>query len=185
MKRLTLMACLAAAALTGCKTMPVAITTAIPSVDASMSEAETLVRANQREKAIEVLLKSAKDHPTNPEPVLRVAQMHYDRAEYGAAITHARRALEREPSNLLANSILAVSGLRVSTRALSDLAVRNNISGSVRSEAEDLARLIRTSLGEEVLVPGRAAAPKAAPAKPVRKASAKTTVSDDPFSALR
>lgn len=184
MKRLTLITCLAAAALTGCKSLPVA-TTAIPTVDASMAEAETLVRANQREKAIEVLLKSAKDHPTNPEPVLRVAQMHYDRAEYGAAITHARRALEREPSNLLANSILAVSGLRVSTRALSDLAERNNISGSVRSEAEDLARLIRTSLGEEVLVPGRHAAPKAAPARPARKATAKNTASDDPFSALR
>jgi hypothetical protein len=84
----------------------------------------------------------------------------------------------------------------VSSKALADLTQKNNLSGTVRTEAQDLARLLRTSLGEEVLVPGPgkntaraapvrkpavAAAPPPAAAPAPRAASA----GSDPFGALK
>lgn len=189
MKSAVPMACLATVMLSGCLTIsPLAQrpAPAVPSVEASMAEADTLLRANQRNKAIAVLLEAAANHPTKSEPVLRVAQLHYDRANYGEAITHAAGALEREPSNLLANSILAVSGLRVSTKALADLAKRNNISGSVRSEATDLAQLIRASLGEKDLLSGRETSARAPTQRPTnKKTKPEPNPSDSPFDALK
>ncbi len=52
----------------------------------------------------------------------------------------------------MANSIAAVSGLRVASKALAELTRKNNLSGNVKTEAQDLAKLLRTSLGEDVLV---------------------------------
>ena len=88
--------------------------------------------------------------------------------------------------------IVAVSGLRVTSKALSDLSQKNNLTGNVRTEAQDLAKLLRTSLNEDVLVPNnrpatlrtketvRKAAAAAASASPVR-----ATASSDPFGALK
>jgi hypothetical protein len=83
-----------------------------------------------------------------------MAQMRFDSNNYGEAIVNALEALERDPDDTLANSIVAVSGLRVTSKALADLSQKNNITGNVRSEAQDLAKLLRTSLNEDVLVPG-------------------------------
>ena len=44
-------------------------------------------------------------------------------------------------------------------KALADLTRKNNLSGTVRTEAQDLAKLLRNSLGEEVLVPASRPAP--------------------------
>jgi hypothetical protein len=77
-------------------------------------------------------------------------------------------SLQRDPNDKLGNSIVAVSGLRLSTKALADLSQQNNLNGSLRSEAQDLAKLLRTSLGEDVLVPGArkpTPAPATSPAK--------------------
>ena len=70
----------------------------------------------------------------------------------------------RDPNDKLANSIIAISGLRLSTRALGDLSRQNNLSGSLRTESQDLAKLLRESLGEQVLVP----TPAAPPPRPAR-----------------
>lgn len=185
MKR-TLLPCAAALLLAGCLTTAPVQPPKPQSVEASMSEADSLLRAGQREQALGALKKAAAEHPTAVAPVVRIAQMHYDHYDYGQAITYAKKALEREPSNLLANSISAVSGLRVASKSLTDLAERNNISGSVRNEAEELAKLLRTSLGEDVLVPptrGGSAKGKAAASVKTRDKGKKDA--DDPFSALR
>ena len=73
-----------------------------------------------------------------------------------------RRRSQRDPDDTLAHSIAAVSGLRVASKALADLTRKNNLSGTIRSEAQDLAKLLRTSLGEEALVPGSRTARTAA-----------------------
>jgi hypothetical protein len=126
-----------------------------------------------------------------------MAQMRFDAGNYGEAIVDALEALERDPDDTLANSIVAVSGLRVSSKALADLTQKNNLSGTVRSEAEDLAKLLRSALGENVLVPpgttraivrgaprARPAAAAAAPAPaPAPRQSA--AASSDPFGALK
>lgn len=160
---------------------------AAATVDAAMSQADAAVLAGQPDRAYAILKEAGKTFPTDKKPWLRMAQMRYDSNNYGEAIVNGLEALARDPDDTLANSIVAVSGLRVSSKALADLAQKNNLSGSVRSEAQDLAKLLRTSLGEEVLVPSgvrtvrhesprRAASP--AP-KPVASAS------NDPFGALK
>ncbi|MFD2365705.1 hypothetical protein [Pseudoduganella sp. GCM10020061] len=182
MKYPTLLTCLMAVALAACTTQTPAPPPPPPTVQASLDEAETALRANQRDKALAVLKQAAANHPTKAEPLLRAAQMHYDRNEYGEAITWARKALEREPANVLAHSIVTVSGLRVVTKSLNDLADRN-LTGEARDEAEGLAKLLRTALKEDgPLVPVKNVPARSAPApsKKGRKAPA-----DDPFSALK
>jgi hypothetical protein len=139
------------------------------------------------------LLKNAgSTFPTDKTPWVRMAQMRFDSTDYGEAIVNALEALERDPDDTLANSIVAVSGLRVTSKALADLSQKNNLSGNVRTEAQELAKLLRSSLGEEVLVangarPGAARAKDSAPKKagitpppqPARSAS------NDPFGALK
>lgn len=127
-------------------------------------QADAALAARQPEKAILLLKSASVAHPVDKKPWVRMAQIRFDASQYGEAISHAQEALARDPNDTLAYSILAVSGLRVASKALADLTRKNNLQGSVRSEAQELARLLRTSLGEEVLVSTRPAA-----RAPVRK----------------
>lgn len=122
-------------------------------MEASIAAAEAAVAAGQPDKAYALLKGASQAFPTDKTPWIRMAQMRFDSNNYGEAIVHAHEALERDPEDTLANSIAAVSALRVSSKALGDLARKNNINGNVKSEAQDLAKLLRTSLGETELVP--------------------------------
>jgi hypothetical protein len=156
---------------------------------AAMSEEAAAVLAGQNDKAYAILKKAGSTFPTDKTPWVRMAQMHFDSTNYGEAIVDALEALQRDPDDTLSNSIVAVSGLRVTSKALADLSRKNNLTGNVRTEAQDLARLLRTSLNEDVLVPNnRAAAPRAK--ETVKKAigaasTARSTASSDPFGALK
>ncbi len=159
-------------------------------VAAAVAEADAAVAAGQADKAFVLLKGAAQAFPTDKTPWLRMAQMRFDANDYGAAIVNAQEALERDPDDTLAHSIAAVSGLRVSSEALADLTRMNKINSDVKSEAQDLAKLLRASLGEDVLVPG-AGKPKGT-VKRTRTSSAqppanKTTASSssDPFGALK
>lgn len=154
----------------------------------ALEQADAALLAGQRDKAYAILKGAGGAFPTEKTPWLRMAQMRYDSNNYGEAIVNALEALARDPDDTLANSIVAVSGLRVSSKALADLTQKNNLSGSVRNEAQDLAKLLRTSLGEEVLVPR--AARKEATRRPAPTASAApaprpSAASSDPFGALK
>jgi predicted Zn-dependent protease len=162
-----------------------------PTLAAAMSQADAAVMAGQNDKAFTILKNASSTFPTEKMPWLRMAQMRFDTNNYGDAIVHAQEALQRDPDDTLANSILAVSGLRVSSKALADLSQKNNLTGSVRNEAQDLAKLLRDALGEKDLVPsattraiaaGKGAAHHpAAPPPPPRPSAA----SSDPFGALK
>jgi predicted Zn-dependent protease len=162
-----------------------------PTLAAAMSQADAAVMAGQNDKAFTILKNASSTFPTEKMPWLRMAQMRFDTNNYGDAIVHAQEALQRDPDDTLANSILAVSGLRVSSKALADLSQKNNLTGSVRNEAQDLAKLLRDALGEKDLVPsattraiaaGKGAAHHpAAPPPPPRQSAA----SSDPFGALK
>ncbi len=130
-------------------------TKALPSLDTMLSQSTAVFSSGQTEKATGLLRNATKLYPTEKAPWLQMAQMQFDTANYGDAIISALEALHRDPSDKLGNSIVAVSGLRLSSKALADLSQQNNLSGSVRSEAQDLAKLLRESLGESVLVPAR------------------------------
>jgi predicted Zn-dependent protease len=163
-----------------------------------MSEADTAVMAGKADTAYAILKNASSAFPTDKTPWQRMAQMRFDAGNYGEAIVNAQEALERDPSDTLSNSIAAVAGLRVSTKALADLSEKNNLSGNVRNEAEDLAKLLRSALGTDALVsPGSTRAlvkngpkkPAARPepareqAAPPRPAAA--AANSDPFGALK
>jgi predicted Zn-dependent protease len=157
---------------------------------ATMAEVDAAVMAGQNDKAYALLKSAGSAYPTDKTPWVRMAQMRFDSTDYGDAIVNALEALERDPDDTLANSIVAVSGLRVTSKALADLSQKNNLSGNVRTEAHELAKLLRTSLGEEVLVAngGRAGAvrPKDAPTrKVIANPPAARPASNDPFGALK
>jgi tetratricopeptide (TPR) repeat protein len=189
------LACLAGALLlAACTTPPPPAPTPAPKPTLAqvLSEADAATRAGQYDKAYTLLEKGGKAYPADKAPWLQMAQMKFDRGQYGDAISHALEALERDPDDKVANSIVAVSGLRLSGKALADLSRQNNLNGSLRSEAQELAKLLRASIGEDVLVPparrpaagGKRAAASSAPAPaPALAPAAKGGA--DPFSGLK
>ncbi|MES2165176.1 MAG: hypothetical protein V4476_28810 [Pseudomonadota bacterium] len=118
-----------------------------------LAKASQASGSGQKEQAVTLWKEAAVAYPADKAPWTNIAQTRYEAGQYGEAITSAQEVLVRDPNDRLANSIIAISGLRLSTRALSDLSRQNNLSGSLRTESQDLAKLLRESLGETVLVP--------------------------------
>lgn len=153
----------------------------------SLAVADAAIAAGQPDKAYAALKSASLAFPADKTPWVRMAQMRFDSKDYGHAIVDALEALERDPDDTLANSIAAVSGLRVSSKALGELTRKNKINGDVKSEAQDLAKLLRASLGEDTLVPTKAKTPArqrttaTASASPSKSPSS----SSDPFDALK
>lgn len=180
-----------AATLSACMTAPVK---APPAIEDMLAKATQASSSGQKEQAIDLWKETATAYPADKAPWISIAQTRYEAGQYGEAIIGAQEALVRDPNDKLANSIIAISGLRLSTRALADLSRQNNLSGSLRTESQDLAKLLRESLGETVLVPPTLAPVNAAPARTgrnaVRKSHAKAQSADnqssaDPFGALK
>lgn len=196
MKKITVISrvlCIAAfaASLSACQTMSTktAAVPVKPKLEDLLAKASEAKAAGKQEQAITLWKETAEAYPADKQPWVNMAQTRYDAGQYGEAIVSAQEILVRDPSDQLANSIIAISGLRLSTRALGDLSRQNNLSGSIRTESQDLAKLLRESLGETVLVP-TAEKPAKAPLKtaarkaPAAKAAA-STPSADPFGALK
>jgi hypothetical protein len=165
-------------------------TAKLATMQASMAAVDTAVAAGQADRAYALLHGAAQAFPTDKTPWVRMAQMRFDSKNYGQAIVDALEAIERDPDDTMANSIAAVSGLRVSSKALAELTRKNRLSGNVKTEAEELAKLLRTSLGEDVLVPG--GGKRVVPPKPKPPATTTTAAgpkpgsgSSDPFGALK
>lgn len=165
-------------------------------LEAYLAQADTALKAGQNDKALGYLKGAAGAYPTAKTPWLQMAKVNFDRASYGEAILNAQEALQRDPADKNAHSIIAVSGMRLSTKAITDLTRQNNFSGSVRSEVRDLAKLLRASVDDEQLVPPAApAAAKRAPARrgattvpataPAGAPKAKGAGDADPFGALK
>jgi len=190
MKRSVIGTCICALLLSACATdAPVQRAEKVVKVtlEQHLADAERNAASGQKEKAMASLRTAAEAYPSEKAPWVQMAQMEFERGSYGDAIGHALEALERDPADRQGNSIVAVSGLRLSTKALADLSLQNNLGGSLKTEAQELANLLRVSLGEDILVPQ--AARKASPRKPaggtaVRKA-APAQGGGDPFSALK
>lgn len=164
-----------------------------PTLAQLLTEADAVAKAGRYDQAASMLQHASSAYPADKAPWLQLAQLAFDRGQYGQAVVQAQQALERDPEDNVASSIIAVSGLRLSGKALADLSRQNNLNGTVRSEAQELARLLRVSLGEEVLVP-----PARRPAAAARRAAGSTNAgtvpaapaaksgnSADPFSGLK
>lgn len=158
-------------------------------LDESLSAADKAQKQGQTDQALQLLDEASRIDPAAKQPWLRKAQIHFEARQYGPAITQAQEALQRDVNDLTAQSILAVSGLRVSASALDQLRKANEVTGSTRSEAESVARVIHQALGEPILLaPTAAGAAAASDAPPARRparvaprvAPASTTPSPQP-----
>lgn len=175
--------------LSACSTAP-AVKTAPPppSLDELMAKATQAASSGNNEAAMGLWKQAAVEFPADKNPWVRMAQTRYEAGQYGDAIVNAQEVLVRDPADKLANSVIAISGLRLSTRALADLSRQNNLSGPLRTESQDLAKLLRESLGETVLVPAPAAAQvrDKPPVRSQRKGQSKTADSSaNPFDGLK
>jgi tetratricopeptide (TPR) repeat protein len=181
--------------LAACNTVPQVPEIPKSTVGALMEKASQAAASGQKEQAVTLWKQAAAAFPAEKAPWVSIAQTRYDAGQYGEAIVSAQEILVRDPNDQLANSIIAISGLRLSTRALADLSRQNNLSGPLRTESQDLAKLLRESLGETVLVPPQPAQASAAKAAsntarggtPAKKGAAKARQesSADPFSGLK
>ena len=168
----------------------------------SMSEAEAAAKGGQQDKAIDLYQQIAKQNPTRDEPWVRIAQIQFGAEKYPQAILAAEEALQRDNADRQAKSILAVSGLRVARRSLQELRADSALAGDVKTDAQVLAKMLRDTLGEQVLFPGEQTTkqPVRRPARVVRRAApaaehgttaapaaatGAASVSADPFGALR
>lgn len=122
-------------------------------IESSIAEANAAQAAGNPDQAVGLLRAAASQFPTDKTPWLRIAQIKFDSGNYGEAIINAQEALQRDPTEKVANSIVTVSGLRLATKSISDLRSQNLLSGTVKSEAQDLAKILRENLGENILVP--------------------------------
>jgi Tfp pilus assembly protein PilF len=168
------------AGLSACSSVPNAEEAAIEKqalqekVDAKVTEADVALKAGNVDQAMGALDEAMKLDPSAKQPWLKKAQYHFEKRQYGVAITEAQEVLQRDVNDNTARSILAVSGLRVSAEALDQLRKANEVTGSARTEAESVARIIREALGEPILVPpaaGAGVADNGAAKPPVRAAA--------------
>lgn len=187
-----------ALALAGCasKNAPMSQEEFSSALAQSSASADSLLEKGQREDAVKVLEDLAKKNPGRKDPWVRMAKIHFDGENYAQAIVAAEEALQRDNTDRTAKSIRAVGGLRVAAQSLTDLRGDVELKGDARSDALGLAKVMRETLGEEVLVPPeesrkKKAAPapvRARPAQPKPQPTAPTaaaTPGGNPFGALR
>ncbi len=119
----------------------------------SEQKVDVLLGEQKRDEAIGVLNLVTHLNPARSEPWSRLARLYFDAENYGKAIVAADEVLQRDPTDRMAKSVRAVSGLRVATESLSQLRFDTKLKGSARADAIGLAKVLRETLGEEVLVP--------------------------------
>lgn len=121
-------------------------------MEGAISQADKAYKANRPDEATAILNEVATTYPQSKSPWKRMAQADFDAENYGKAIVEALEVLKRDPKDQNASSIVVVSGLRLSTKSLTDLRSQNEISGSLKTEATELAKIISENLGVPVLV---------------------------------
>lgn len=158
LRNYTCLALVISALFAGCSTTPgtgapaQAVSTT-PPLEHWMTEAARARQEGARGLERDIYRKAAQAYPTSKEPWLKLAEGYFDQQDYGNAILAAQEVLQRDAADKVANSYLAVSGLRVSSTALSALRQRQDLSADTRDQAQEVVKTLRDVLGEPVLVP--------------------------------
>ncbi|OWY30641.1 hypothetical protein [Herbaspirillum robiniae] len=149
-------------------------------LESGVAQANAAQADGKSDEAVSVLKVVASRFPADKTPWVRIAQIRFDAGDYSDAIVNAQEALKRDPADKVANSIVTVASLRLATKSLGDLRTQNALNGSVKTEAQDLTKILRESLGETALVPPPAKPAPAARARkaPPRKAAAQPAAGD-------
>ncbi|RPE75876.1 tetratricopeptide repeat protein [Vulcaniibacterium tengchongense] len=132
--------------------------------DRLMSAAEAEVSAGRIESALASFNEAAKVDPTRKEPWVRSAQLQFDAGNYGRAIVAAEEVLKRDPTDMVADSVLTVSGLRVAAQSLKRLQGSGALaSETARREAEQLRATMIATMGNDFVVGDLVPKPKPKP----------------------
>jgi hypothetical protein len=146
-------------AMTACSTVPSPSVApaqpapAIVSMDEWMARGDAAVQEGDHTKARDAWRSAAKDYPTAKQPWLKLSEDYFNASDYGNAVLAAQEALQRDPHDRLANSVLAVSGLRLTAGSLAALRDDGAYAVGSRDEAVAVTHSLREALGEPVLVP--------------------------------
>lgn len=136
-----------------------------------LSAADSAEKSGNPAQALSLLSQAAQIAPAHAEPWSRTAQIELDAGSYHQAVVAAEAAVQRDPQNRAANTVLTVGGLRIASDALNRLHDAEALNDGARATAATLARALREQL--ETRAPAPAAT--AAPSKPQRRRSPRTT----------
>ena len=151
---------------------------AVVSLEEWMARGEAAIKNGNHMAARDAWRAATKSYPTAKQPWLKLSEDYFNAADYGNAVLAAQEALQRDPKDRMAHSVLAVSGLRLTAGSLTALREDGTFSAAVgsREEAVAVTRSLREALGEPVLVPppepASAPAHKRPARAPVRAAAA-------------
>jgi tetratricopeptide (TPR) repeat protein len=178
-------ACVAAGLLlAGCVTPPqqdsTALQAATPSLEQMLSDAALQKQQGSVERERDAYRAAARAYPTRKEPWQRLAESYFDAGDYGNAILAAQEVVQRDAADPVAQGVLAVSGLRVSSQALGELRARTGMTTDTRKQAEEVVKTLREMLGESVLVPKPEVTNAPAPARRTQRAKATTGAAAKP-----
>jgi hypothetical protein len=141
---------------------------------------EELVSAGDVQKAQTMLEGAAKANPTDPAPWVRLAQLQFDRGNYSGTIAAAEEAVQRDANNTQAKGLALVASLRIAVRNIQELRGGVVLGGDTRGEAERLARTLRETIKEDVLVPVAPAPDTKKKARPVARSTATSVAQTAP-----
>lgn len=146
------------------------------SFEDAMSNAEAKVGAGNQEAAITAFEDVTKLAPTRKEPWVRIAQLQFDRGQYARAIVAAEEVLQRDPSDLVADGVITVAGLRVASQSLNKLQGRGVlVSESAKQEAKTLEKSLKSIADKDELASNE----KEKPVKRVKRSTGRKAVSAD------
>ena len=118
-----------------------------------MGDAAKARQEGSRTKERDTYRAAAAAYPARKEPWSKLADSYFEANDYGNAILAAQEVLQRDATDTVANGMLAVSGLRVSTAALAELRKQKSLGSDTRAQAEEIVQGLRETLREPVLVP--------------------------------
>ncbi|WP_341675234.1 hypothetical protein [Niveibacterium sp. SC-1] len=148
--------------------------TDLPPMEKLLESADQTLASGDRDTAVKQYTQAASANPTSAKPWVKIAQTEFEANNYPATIQAADEAMKRDTTSKEAKALAVVASLRVAVQALADMRKDVQLRGSTRSEAEQLAKSLRETLGQDVLVPAAAEKTAAPQAKP-RKATATPT----------
>lgn len=167
-------------------------------LEVSGKSVDSLLQQGNQKEAIQLLDDMSRRNPDRKEPWVRKARIYFDAGNYAQAISAAEEVLQRDPAERSAKVIRAVAGLRIAGQSLHELRSDTELKGSAHSDAVGLVKVMRETLGEDVLLPPADAKREVRPvrAKPPvtpvvrRKAAGEsdprpTAAGGNPFDALK
>jgi tetratricopeptide (TPR) repeat protein len=126
---------------------------AVVSLEEWLARGDAARKDGLQEAARTAYREGARAYPTDKLPWLRLADGYFSAADYGNAVLAAQEAVQRDPRDNTAHSMLAVSGLRITAGSLAALREQSGYPVGSREEALDVTRRLREALSDPTLLP--------------------------------